>query len=357
VVKLDNAYGPSNNMDCAYCGTPASSREHWFPESFGKFKGYELLSNRVCVGCNQATTLAEQALAQYGVTGFIRQRLAIQGKRRKKDRRSPFGWYLKDLPPQMLKMSYPGVPCRIFGELLPDGRMGPVRQLILKRGEEIFAAALPDWVKSPETLERFLSEMGLTSNNILKVAAAKDIAGKTLRELFPDRDPEPGETPPLPGKIHYEWTVATGVLHARAVSKIAFHYLLKYWGDSYSGREDEFHDIRDFIQGKYPHEIDWTRFAVRASRNKLLVRPSLGSPHHLLSLRRTANWIEGDIRFFEGVTEQMGPDIWKVRLGKPPGSVIWESSITHHFLLYPAHSGVWHGEFKEGFPSSTSQPS
>lgn len=338
-------------MTCVYCASEQTSREHWFPKSFGRFKNYELLLDRVCARCNQATKVAEQALAQYGVTGFLRQKLAIAGRRRDNSRRSAFLWNLKEIPPQKLKMSYPGVPCRIFGEILPDGRLSPLFQLIVRRGSEIFAVLLPDWVKSRESLMTFLGPQSISVENIEHLAGPSGPVPELFRELFPEKVPQQPITPPLPPKIHQEWTVATGILHARAVAKIGFHYLLKYWGDRFTGRETEFGEIREFIQGRYPDSTFWPQFAMRHERDKRLVRKYLGHPHHLVSVRQTWDRIEANVHFFVGVNEVLGPDTWTVKLGPAPGKIAWESMIAHHFKLFPSRLGEWNGEFVEGPPT------
>jgi predicted metal-binding protein len=82
----------TRTSSCIYCASKGKlSKEHWFPESFGKFRNYVKLICVICVRCNGETKVAEQALARYGVSGIYRSLCGIKGKRRPEKRfKSPF---------------------------------------------------------------------------------------------------------------------------------------------------------------------------------------------------------------------------------------------------------------------------
>ena len=336
---------------CIYCGfTGTLSEEHWFPEAFGKFKNFELLKDRVCAECNGASKVAEQALVRYGVTGIYRAMTGNKGRRRTIGKKSPFYWPLKNLPPLELKASFEGLPCTAYGEFAEDGTLQAARQLIVRRGSEIYAVLLPEWVQSPVTLERYLRRSGNAGVTVLKVVGTPKVAAETGRRLFPSRQAEVEVRKPE-SKVHFVWSAFTGELHARAICKIAFHYLLKYWGRTYSGLEPEFQAIRDFIQGKhaaFSKGKDWRQYA-RCERDGLKVVGGLSESYcHTLMLHRGDRQIEARLRFFLGGPDSAMQWTWKVNLGRSPGKVIWVETLAHYFILYPQKQGPWNGELLKG---------
>lgn len=332
-------------MTCIYCGAPGPlSREHWFPEAFGSFAGFKPLLDRVCSKCNGLTKVPEQALARYGTTGIYRSLLGIRGKKRKEDnKRSPFSSGIKGIPAQDLMVSFPGVPCDLFGECDDFGNARPIPQIVIKREGQFKPMRLPHWVKSPGSFKKFLRTNDIAESHIRHFVAQD--AGRTKR-LFETLRPEGSGSisahNPSP-RVRIKWTVATGELNARAVAKIAFHYLLAAWGNKYTGVEAEFTAIKAFIMGKDPIPWDGRRHTQRTPYKG----PERGEfPKelcHSISLRRSHEDIRARICFFILDKDPQAQDTWDVLLGNAPGLVVWEDTIEHRLHMKRGEDKLWIG--------------
>ena len=61
------------NGKCIYCGREGKmSRDDYLPRSLGKFKGYELLSGRICHACNNCFSEIYEQFCRRGTEAIIR---------------------------------------------------------------------------------------------------------------------------------------------------------------------------------------------------------------------------------------------------------------------------------------------
>lgn len=334
---------------CIYCGQVKKlSKEHWFPRAFGNFRGIECLNDRVCSDCNGHTKIAEQALAQYSINGIFRRKLRIQGRKRKKQDRSPYYDALKEIPPLTIKADSVEHGCSLFFELREDGTQALARQVVIERDGKKTALKVPSAVKTRDQVVELLNRNGHSTGTLVKIIAHPDEISwinefSALLGLAPD--------PPTTGSGENETTEgeASGLiteLHARAVAKIAFHYLLKQRSDTYSGVEQEFSEIRNFIMNGVGG-VNWSRYATPQGGRLLVAIPAGFAPSdygHLMAIARHEKHIDARLRFFIG--PDIDPSSWHVSLGRPPG-ITYSDEFGHYLRYFEKSEGPYAGELIE----------
>jgi hypothetical protein len=65
---------------CVYCGALPFGDEHWLPRSLGRFRGFELLTDRICRTCNEQLGLLDEEFIRTGPEGTFRAMLGVAGR-------------------------------------------------------------------------------------------------------------------------------------------------------------------------------------------------------------------------------------------------------------------------------------
>jgi hypothetical protein len=67
---------------CIYCPAEGEmSDEHYLPRCLGRFRGYELLSDRVCERCNNRLSPLDEQFCRSGTEAIVRDLLGVKGGR------------------------------------------------------------------------------------------------------------------------------------------------------------------------------------------------------------------------------------------------------------------------------------
>ena len=335
-------------MSCVYCGTPKCSDEHWFPRSFGVFKGCQKLKNLVCRDCNENTKIPEHALARYGLPGLIRARRGTKGRKRKTTTASAFYQGLKHIPPLRMLVPHHEIQCEVLAEF-DDGKLFYAKQLIARKDGRLFPVLIPKNVYSNEELKTFVDGKeelkGATVEYILGEATDLEFVAELKKSgAIPTRDKPTDKPAPMPSGATVHFT--TTDLHARALAKIAFHYLLKFWGETYKGSEEAFAEIRAFIQGKSPPTVSWRKYVSFGEKGIASLKGVPAYSGHMIALDRAENKLEARIRFYLGAEEPSWT--WRIFLGHHPSKIIVpDARLAHSLLYYEKPRGQFDGELVE----------
>lgn len=237
---------------CIYCqATKPLSDEHYLPRCLGTFERFEKLTGKICSDCNGGFSKLEEQFCRQSDIGFFRYRFGIAGYDHH-EQVDPF-----------LRGSAKGRAMEMYGEV--DGvqlRLRPQRGergiaplegiLITIAEDEIVHIPLPSspddeaFVRGKliETLERH-------KGNVVRTTLAcpgdkLEYAKKFLCETGITYDE--GRPFPIEGEIETKVKIQGTSFYFRALAKIGFHYFLKQMEGFFSGFENEFSDIKRFIQ-------------------------------------------------------------------------------------------------------------
>ena len=262
---------------CAYCETPADGREDWFPRWLGRFRGMELLLDRVCDRCNQTLGRSlDQAMSRESPQAFNRSLMGIGGRHggppnlfRHRDQQAR--------PPVVLNVTTTtGSDFRPHAEIVPgsnppESRM--CRQLIFLRPDgtkdsirikDISPEVNGEWLKEAIRAHRVedarLVEMYCEPEDAAVPNDQREPIAwlrKSLLFAFPQARAQAQEHGILvhwqvEGETERQGLAATMRIdvttdYPRALSKIAFHYALTV-DRSITGREEQFQAVRHFVK-------------------------------------------------------------------------------------------------------------
>lgn len=247
---------------CVYCRKQADSAEDWFPRWLGKYKHIGLLKDRLCNECNNRLGITvDQAMSDQSPETVNRHVLGIQG-RDKKPPKDPTQFKAQAAPPTTLKPLSSKVG---FIPLMTWKAPGIARwknQIVFDRSPDPIAVT-EDF--SAEWLRAGIQDRDLAGARITDIVwdGSKTKNGKELPvdlrrklgEAIPTFERDFKEKGILLHPMHDDDPVAYEVAHlsitftplyARALAKIAFHYLLKF-DRHIDGLEPGFDNIKAFI--------------------------------------------------------------------------------------------------------------
>jgi hypothetical protein len=323
-------------LRCIYCGADQVSQEHYFPRALGRFDGFEGLNDRVCGECNNSTTQAEQVLLRTGEIGFFRERYRVRGRKRDKTAESPFYQWMKGVPPLTATVFSPEFGHDVLMEITMGGEPTFARQMVLDRDGKKTCVAVPKDCRTAEDLVRLVDKVGLRGASLAGIIGSReDMAwmGAATAGFVPPGPPDrhaamdverlKKETFKLKGKLTE--------FHARAVAKIAFHYVLKHLGRHYRGDELAFEPLRRFIrQGGNPDQF----VQIQRSHRLTPVRPHYDEEPvgHLVMAASDQGVVQVRIHFFG--SSGWTPWTWIVLLGREPNLIIAPRKCAHAFEYY-----------------------
>lgn len=302
---------------CIYCGKEGKlSGEHYLPRCLGRFRGYELLNDRVCKECNNSFSPLDEQFCRSGPEAIVRDMLGIEGRKSHK-KISPF----QRGSAGAARLRFSGTSRKVEGpepeefELDVDRRTRAVRRLrkiIISAGERRVEILITDDMREPEHLLAKMKEQGVematprdrdTGIVTALITGVAEDELEWMRHLLSGLKSNILEGPDVKtGEPEQEAKVTIGATptenYFRGLAKIGFHYFLKHMG-GFHGSEDTFAGIRDFITGGKAEDV--SRF-ISGWTNHFIVDVTPGeSPagyRHLLLARSNYERLLCKMQFF-----------------------------------------------------------
>lgn len=308
---------------CVYCGEPADSAEHWLPRSFGRFRGYEVLRDRVCESCNKKLGLLDEELIRVGPEGVFREALGIAG--RKSHRQvSPFHFRAASAHPvRVVEASSSHDVPELLWEVYREGGKPvgrPLRQVVVRTADGSRVA-----VPFPR---------GWTANTLKQALQSRGIASATLVEVYLDRDEVEGARPVLTeafGKFEAQLYARDGhpetkrmrfenqidTVYLRGIAKAGFHTAMRWL--PISGAEREFESIKAFITSGQGNSDDYVHGGDEPFIHGLGSTWMPAVWGHFVATDVYPTEVVTRFQWFAGPTRR--PLVWRVRIGSQPESV------------------------------------
>jgi hypothetical protein len=326
---------------CIYCGQPAHSDEHVIPRFLGEFSGFPHLENRICSDCNNGFSRLERQLARSGPEALMRVICGIHGRPEhrpgavftgKSSGASPVEAVFKDPSSNtsaLVQLKEGGV-----GELLPCVHARD------NAGHEV-DILFDDSIQSGEQLRDRLAKAGMLHPTGLRGIVQetdKPRLEQVLNAVFDNhadgswqRYEMPSILPPL--KLTFHPTEA----YYRAITKIAFHYMLSMY-PGVTGSEECFKGLRHYI--RYG---DTKKNPVSHRHGSLLIVPRKAGPDHwshMFMVTNNQGRLTVSVQLFIGPAGPTAPlgrfDSMRHPFGHPAQIQQWElSAPTFHVQVIP----------------------
>ena len=327
------------SMKCIYgCGRDATSQEHPLPAAFGSFKNYPALNDRVCADCNGKCKILDEQVSRGGGEGLFRMLLGIRGRKGNK-KVNPF--YQGSAGASRLTMTGKPLNGQAGSALGIDdidaGAFGELRQVlfIFKDGTSI---GIPLTADTPPARFKALTS-GIDLSQVEQVHLYADIEeiepiGRMLQQVWPKfylGDATAPREAATYGNVIVDFTVTER--YFRGLAKIGFHYFLSQIS-RYTGAEDIFRDIREFIMSEGP--LERVDNFVRRYNGQLLPELQMGLKpskwFHLTTAEVDEYDLSSRIQLFMG-PEYLAP-IWRIQLAKNPSPIKWDEFYTSLYRYY-----------------------
>jgi hypothetical protein len=358
---------------CIYCPREGEmSDEHYLPRCLGRFRGYELLSDRVCERCNNRLSPLDEQFCRSGPEAIIRDMLGVEG--RKSHRRvSPFQRGSAGAERLTFTGQASGPDSTAEEVELDVDRKGRsvrrMRQIIFSAGDRRIAIRITDDMREPEQLLAKMKERGVAMTTPAAddteivtaeiTGAAPEELGWMQHLLSGVRENMLGE-PEIsinePDQLRVSMRANPTEKYFRGLAKIGFHYFLKHMR-GFHGSEDAFAGIRDFILDGKAKDVD--RF-VSGRTNHLAADIFPGeSPvgyRHLLIARADYEHLVCRMQFFIHPkysspiyrVERFALPVYTVRLGKNSSRIIYPRASRHYFTYSDEYQREgYDGEMRE----------
>lgn len=322
---------------CIYCNeNEATSGEHYLPACLGNFQNYEQLYDRLCGKCNRTIGLLDEQFCRCGPEAFFRIILGIKGRKYHKKvnpiyRGSAGGKRI------VVESKHPKLDCTMFCEIDEGGNnVFPARQLIVIDSNDIYHSILiTENMKDPTDLEKELNNKGILNSKVVECWTSPEeeawvdrlCKGLDFRVNWDDAIEYQKVENTI---ISATFTVSDN--YFRAISKIAFHYFLKYF-NQFSGNEKQFDGIKQYI--KFGGNSDnW----VRQVEGSFVVGLKPGftttdSYCHIIAVDKNAKTIRAMLNFFIG-PKGVPPQYYEVFIGENPERIIFPQGVGHQFVYY-----------------------
>lgn len=300
---------------CVYCASLPFGAEHWLPRSLGRFRGAEVLNDRICRTCNNELGMLDEELIRTGPEGTFRAMLGIGG--RHDESTNPAYYRAATTNPTRILAADPDEAAILYEPFHDDGqrRGRPLRQIILEDTQGI-RHTLPlnlEW--NADTLRLALTRRRLTGATPVEVYVdpeeterARQLLSQAFSSFRADlfaRDGEVGNK-----RVRFENTLARN--YFRSLAKVAFHYALKHV-NFWNGTETVFTPIRRFIR---EDEGNVDAFVLGTSSFSPFVAPKSVPVRwaHFFAVDARDDGVNGLLQFFVGPDTDYRPIFWTVRL-------------------------------------------
>jgi hypothetical protein len=329
---------------CIYCHeVKPLSREDCLPRGLGKFMGDSYLDNKICITCNNGFQIFEGPFLQNSPIGLIRHLLGIEGRSKHK-LHNPFQEGSYGTAPIELMALSPEKDYEIILE--PDrgtnhGR--EARQIIFRDTQgKTHNVLITDKMKTSDDLRKELKRRDLQDAHPFRFFFSEEEYEwmlSLIKPLFPTINF--GKiTKAKEGQV-FDCTFTSEVEQFvyRCIAKIAFHYFLKQYDSIFTGFEEEFALIKEFICHGGSHE-NFVSF-IRIDKPEPCER--IG---HQIIVSFNEGLIISEVCIFKGVFTP--PLLWRVTIGDSPLKGIVILSKGNNYWYYEnGKQNAFDGEVKE----------
>ena len=323
---------------CIYCSNEDKpSREDYLPRCLGTFQGYQRLLNKVCTRCNNSFSDIEREFCRRSPEAFFREWIGIEG-RKHHTRFLPFRTSRSHPAPLIMKGRFPGEQFEVLWEV-NRGKCSirELTQLVLKDSNGTYhQIPITEDMKHPNDLAAAIKNRGLENYECVRCTADTAEMGRVeqlVSSLLPDARVK-WINPGVEGtrvQVTLESIISSS--YYRAISKIGFHYFLKHY-PRFSGAEEEFQPIRDFIRfgGKVESFVNPDPRQIIANLQRGARLKDYG---HFLAAEVDHRNIRARLQFFLGADNV--PIAWIVRIGKNPSRISTPPEQIGHLFSYHPH--------------------
>lgn len=325
---------------CIYCSNEANSAEHPLPRGLGNFKGYVVLTDRVCDTCNQKIGLLDEQLCRSGMEAFFRAYLEITGRKTHEKTNSFY------------RGSAGGGPLEMLGTDLQTGKNvllevvgeNAVRQLrcatLVAEDDTVHVIRIPDRM-TPEGFRAKFDALGIKRFKHGECFAAPE-EREWIESLLSKLTIESRTAWSLPanGPVGYgpsviKFTVTSR--YFRCIAKIGFHYFLAKL-KRFRGDEDCFANLRHFIMSE-SNAAQCENFVTYAQGHLVWgIDAGRRLKHwgHVICAQTDYLNLTAKVQLFAGPS--MRPFIYSVRLGKNPSLIDYNERYGDFFAYYSKES-------------------
>lgn len=324
-------------MPCIYCGSTDTSDEHPLPRGLGNFKGYVMLTDRVCKQHNANFGLLDEQLCRSGGESFFRQFLGITG-RKSHQKADPFYRGSAGGGRLVLRGTNHQTGETTPLELGPGGNVRELRCCCLTADDDsVHVIAIADGM-TPEQFRRKFDELGIKHFKEANVRADKEEiswVNSLLDTIKFEKQTEWSHRGPGPtayGPLDIQFTVNNR--YFRDLAKIGFHYFLTKMSQ-FKGDEPCFAEIRRFITSE--SSIDECFRLVQQSKKQIAYQLQQGARlstwGHILTAEADYLNLSAKIQLFVG-PEFLAP-VYTVRLGHNPATIHNSKAYADFFAYHP----------------------
>jgi hypothetical protein len=322
---------------CIYCIRQNFSDEHYLPVCLGRFRGYEELRGKVCTECNGKCGRLDEQLCRSSSAGFFRHYLGIKGRKKHKNKPSPF--YRGSAGGHRISFKGESLETGKTVELeYRDGEPMPLRHmLITTEDNSSYVLPITQDMKEPSQLKvAFKRLVGDKRANAEIYCAPHE--QEWLKHLltglkFERQGPWTVEEGPTSfNKTEINFVVTDRFF--RCLAKIGFHHLLQRM-PQFTGHEEEFRDIRKFIVEEGP--LDRCNRFVSLRPVQLILALQQGARlnrwGHLVAAHADYLKLTASVQLFVG-PECLAP-IYEISIGRNPSRVAYTQDEGSFFFYYP----------------------
>jgi hypothetical protein len=352
------------NGRCIYCGHEGKmSREDYLPRCLGKFRGYELLSDRICKACNNGFSEIDEQFCRSGPEAIIRDMLGIEGRKTHK-KISPFQRGSAGASRLTFKTRASENASGIEEVELDVDRSTRsarrLRQMLFIAGERRVALRITDDMKEPEQLREKIKEHKELQAMLAECQEGDVVTGlitgatqeerewmERLLEALKDSMLDEPEFRIGGPEQEAKFTISASPTekYFRGLAKIGFHYFLKHIS-GFHGSEDAFTEIREFITNGKAEDVD--RF-VSGRVSHLIIDIVPGeSPigyRHVLIARANYAQLQCKLQFFIHPKystpiyrlDRYALPIYTINLGRNPSRIDYPRACRHYFTYLDSY--------------------
>lgn len=310
-------------------------KEHPLPAGLGSFKGDVRLRGFICYECQTRFGKFEEVFLRNGTEAFFRRILGVQG-RKGHDGKNIFVEPTLGLPPLTVKALHPNMGHELLWEVTPQELAFPVHQLVFKATDGTIHQIPIREGKLLNDLSQFGDSWKSWQLLVCIASSAQEpelqsVLGPALNGM---------SSAPLDAaenaQIEAEMKAQISVPYVRAISKIAFHFVLAHF--HFTGLEGEFDDLKRFIYlgvGTSPaRKVDDVLLPQLVPEEARLRDWS-----HIVTAEFNRDGFFSRMQFFAG--PRLKPFVWRVHLGANPSRILTEKAqgIRYYYYQEPDPSG------------------
>jgi len=326
---------------CIYCGKGCFSDEHYLPRCLGKFRGFEMLKDRICKDCNNSFSEIERLFCRMSPEAFFRKFWGIEGRKHHRPY-DPFQEKYHGIVPIEMRGKLPEEDLEVLWEINPGERsIHEMSQIVIRdsNGQIHQIRISESMMTNPSELADKIQELDIENAQDMICLANPEEQEKVtqlLSKVLPNKQITWQETPPDGRRTNAVIRITIFDKYPRAIAKIAFHYFLKQF-PRYKGSETEFEEIRKFIKTgeniKSGNDINrFVKFTRVPIARSLAMRYSDDWSGHLLAafINYSSFYVWAQFSIGAG----FGTLAYNVHLGRTPSRIIYQEACAHRFVYF-----------------------